>query len=117
MTSNSTFKLDQLDQIDHIAISVSDVKSAISWYRSHFQCDVLYEDASWAFLKFGNIKLALVIPEQHPPHIAFVCDKAEEYGELKTHRDGTRSLYVSDPAGNSVEIMAPYVMPREGPAE
>jgi hypothetical protein len=25
---------------------------------------------------------------------------------LKLHRDGTRSCYVRDPAGNSVEVMA-----------
>jgi hypothetical protein len=48
----------------------------------------------------------LVIPEQHPPHIAFTSPKAEQFGALKTHRDGTRSTYVKDPAGNSVEIMA-----------
>jgi len=114
MTSNSTFKL---DQIDHIAISVADVKSAISWYRSHFQCDLIYEDETWAFLKFGNIKLALVVPDQHPPHIAFVSDRAAEFGQLKPHRDGTRSLYLADPAGNSVEIMAPYAVTREGSTE
>jgi hypothetical protein len=32
---------------------------------------------------------------------------AAEHGPLKTHRDGTRSVYVQDPAGNSVELLAP----------
>jgi len=27
-----------------------------------------------------------------------------EFGELKTHRDGTRSCYINDPSGNAVEI-------------
>ena len=104
----------QLDAIDHIAISVKDINSAVQWYQEHFNCKVTYQDDTWAFLTFGNIKLALVIPEQHPPHLAFVSEDAEKYGPLKAHRDGTRSLYVNDPAGNSVEIMAPYTVSQEG---
>ena len=108
-----TEKIDQaasqpLDAIDHIAISVKEIKSAVDWYTKTFGCEIEYQDETWAFLKFANIKLALVIPEQHPPHLAFVTPKAETYGTLKTHRDGTRSIYVNDPAGNSVEVMAPY---------
>lgn len=100
-----------LDPIDHIAIPVKDpeaLKKTVDWYLSTFKCEVEYQDDTWAFLRFGNIKLALVIPEQHPAHLAFVSAKAEEFGTLKTHRDGTRSLYVDDPAGNKIEIMAEY---------
>ncbi len=112
MSVNS--KAADLDAIDHIAISVTDIKAAVEWYQKHFKCQVTYQDETWAFLTFGNIKLALVIPEQHPPHLAFVSENAESYGVLKPHRDGTRSLYVNDPAGNSVEIMAPYPVATEG---
>ena len=94
------------DRIDHVAIPVRDVASAVTWYTSHFRCAVTYQDPTWAFLTFDNIKLALVIPEQHPPHIAFTSEAAESFGTLTTHRDGTRSVYVKDSAGNSVEIMA-----------
>ena len=96
----------QLDSIDHIAIPVQDVASAVDWYTRTFQCEVSYQDDTWAFLKFGNVKLALVIPGQHPAHIGFVSSEAEKFGDLKLHRDGTRSCYVVDPAGNSVEILA-----------
>ena len=96
----------QLDSIDHIAIPVEDVASSVDWYKREFHCDVTYQDETWAFLKFGNIKLALVIPSQHPAHIAFVSPDAEKFGALKLHRDGTRSCYVKDPAGNSIEILA-----------
>jgi catechol 2,3-dioxygenase-like lactoylglutathione lyase family enzyme len=96
----------QLDSIDHIAIPVEDVASAVDWYTRTFQCEVSYQDDTWAFLKFGNVKLALVIPSQHPAHIGFVSEEAEKFGNLKLHRDGTRSCYVKDPAGNSVEILA-----------
>jgi catechol 2,3-dioxygenase-like lactoylglutathione lyase family enzyme len=95
-----------LDNIDHIAIPVENVATALDWYKSKFNCEVTYQDDTWAFLRFGNIKLALVIPGQHPAHIAFVSPDAEKSGRLKLHRDGTRSCYVTDPAGNSIEIMA-----------
>src|SRR5260370_42589963 len=95
-----------LDSIHHVAIEVQDVKRAVEWYTKNFQCKIAYQDDSWAFLEFANLKLALVIPSQHPAHIAFVSAEAEKFGPLKPHRDGTRSCYVTDPAGNSIEIMA-----------
>lgn len=95
-----------LDGIDHVAIPVSDVASAVNWYREHFRCDVTYEDKTWAMLQMANTRLAFVIPEQHPAHIAFTHPNAEQFGKLKLHRDGTRSCYISDPSGNPVEILA-----------
>jgi catechol 2,3-dioxygenase-like lactoylglutathione lyase family enzyme len=95
-----------LDRIEHVAISVRDVAAAVAWYTSTFRCTVTYQDATWAMLKFDNLELALVIPDQHPPHVAVASPNAGAFGELKTHRDGTRSTYVKDPAGNAVEIMA-----------
>ncbi|ODA29046.1 VOC family protein [Planctopirus hydrillae] len=97
----------KLDDLHHIAISVTDVAQSVEWYTSHFQCRIAYQDGTWALLKFGNLSLALVIPEQHPPHIAFTSDRAGEHGTLKTHRDGTRSCYIQDPSGNSIELMDP----------
>jgi catechol 2,3-dioxygenase-like lactoylglutathione lyase family enzyme len=96
-----------LDPIHHVAISVKDIRQTVDWYTSHFRCRVTYQDETWAMLDFANVKLALVIPSQHPPHLAFVSPEAEQFGELKPHRDGTRSIYVADPAGNPVEILAP----------
>ncbi len=97
-----------LDTIDHIAIPADDIASAVEWYRDLFRCEVLYQDPTWALLLFGNVKLALVVPEQHPPHVGFVSSEAEKFGPLVPHRDGTRSTYVEDAAGNAVEILAPY---------
>jgi hypothetical protein len=51
------------------------------------------------------VDVALVIPSQHPAHLGFMSPAAEKFGELKTHRDGTRSCYVNDPSGNAVEIL------------
>lgn len=97
---------EQLDIIDHIAIQVNDIEQAVQWYRQQFNCTVNYQDDTWAFLEFGNIKLAFVIANQHPPHLAFIRSDAEKFGPLKTHRDGTRSVYIEDPSANKLEIMA-----------
>ena len=94
------------NRIDHIAVPVRNIKAAVDWYTSIFDCTVEYQDDTWAFLIFDNIKLALVVPDQHPPHIAFVRDDAEKYGKMKTQRDGTKSTYIRDPSGNCVEIVA-----------
>lgn len=94
-----------LDSLDHVAIPVEDVAAAVDWYTKTFRCEVTYQDDTWAFLKFGNVKLALVVPSQHPAHVGFVSPDAAKFGTLKLHRDGTRSCYVKDPAGNAVEIL------------
>lgn len=97
-----------LDPIDHVAIPVQDIAASVEWYRARFQCEIVYQDETWAMLKFANTQLAFVVPEQHPPHVGFVVKNAESYGELTVHRDGTRSRYVEDPSGNAVEVLAPY---------
>lgn len=103
----------ELDSIDHVAIPVEDIAASVDWYRKKFHCDIRYQDDTWALLAFDNIRLALVIPSQHPAHIGFVSPEATKFGALKTHRDGTRSVYVNDPSGNSVEILAADSMPRQ----
>jgi len=94
-----------LDTLDHVAISVRDVAESVKWYTTHFKCKIVYQDATWALLEFGNVRLAFVLPEQHPPHIAIVGDP-KAHGEPKTHRDGTCSVYIKDPDGTNVEILA-----------
>lgn len=98
-------ELASLDAIDHVALTVNDIKQTLAWYKEHFNCNVLYQDDTWAFIEFSNIKVALVIPAEHPSHIAFISQNASKFGPLTTHRDGTRSTYIKDPDGNSVEIL------------
>lgn len=88
----------RLDTVDHVAISVPDIGQALDWYQGHFQCEVLYRDDSWALVQFANIKLALVLPSQHLPHMGFYTAKAGDFGPLRAHRDGTKSVYITDPA-------------------
>lgn len=105
--SEATQTPENLDSLHHVAISVSSISEAVTWYTTTFRCEIAYQDDTWALLKFANVSLALVIPEQHPPHLGFVTPRAREYGTLKRHRDGTESIYIADTSGNAVELLAP----------
>lgn len=99
-------------EMDHVAVPSRDIPGTVKYYVETFGAQVLYADNTWAFLKIGQGKLALVTPEQHPPHVALRVDlptlEAAAAGAGKpidTHRDGTRGIYVDDPAGNVVELI------------
>lgn len=94
-----------LDTIDHIAITVENIHKAKHWYLEQFSCQVIYEDDTWALLAFSNLKLALVNQQQHPPHFAINSNIPESYGKPTTHRDGSESVYIIDPDGNSIEMI------------
>ena len=100
---------ESFDNLHHIAISVGEksIEEMVNWYQQQFRCEVVFQDQTWAMLQFANVQIALVTPGQHPPHLGFETPRAEEFGELVTHRDGTRSVYVSDPAENAVEMLEP----------
>ncbi|GDX39294.1 hypothetical protein LBMAG20_15090 [Methylocystaceae bacterium] len=94
-----------LDNIHHLALQVDDIEQSLSWYTSKFSCEIVYQDESWVLLKFSNISLALVLPNQHPSHFAVISENLEIYGLPKRHRDGTSSVYIKDPSGNNVEML------------
>ena len=93
------------DIIDHLALCTDDIAKSVTWYTDNFSCDILYQDKSWAILEFENVKLALVLPDQHPFHFAILKDDVESYGEPVTHRDGSVSVYIKDRSGNNIEIL------------
>ena len=94
-----------LDTLHHTAIQVKDIAKSVSWYTERFQCEIEYQDESWALLKFANTSLALVLPEQHPYHFAILTDDLSPFGEAVPHRDGTSSVYIKDIDGNNVEML------------
>ena len=94
-----------MDRINHIAVPVSNIANAVAWYLDSFSCGVSYQDDTWALLDFENISLALVLPEQHPGHFAVERKDAAKFGNLKLHRDKTKSVYIKDPWNNSLEIL------------
>ena len=95
----------KLDTLHHVAITVSDIQKTFERYTQQFHCTVKYQDETWALVQFANISLAFVSAAHHPPHFAIIGDPSA-YGQPKKHRDGTRSVYLKDPAGNDVEILA-----------
>ena len=93
-------------KIDHIALQVSDIIEGCKWYQGHFNAKVLYMDKTWALLGFDNIKLALILPNQHQNHVAIEVNP-KKYPNLvfKQHRDGSNYHYLTDPWGNCVELI------------
>jgi len=99
-------------RLDHVAVCSTDIDQSVKWYVQRFAATVLYQDKSWAFLQVGGNKLALVSPNQHPPHIAFsVTEQQLDEASaafciaIDKHRDGTRGIYLKDPSGNSIELI------------
>ncbi len=99
-------------EMDHVAVQCADVTESVAFYVENFGASILYQDATWAFLKVGQGKLALVTPAQHPPHVALRVDEetlnraAQKAGKpVDSHRDGTKGIYIEDSSGNVIELI------------
>jgi catechol 2,3-dioxygenase-like lactoylglutathione lyase family enzyme len=99
-------------ELDHVAVPSRDIAASVKWYVEKFGAVVLFQDDTWAFLRLGQGKLALVTPTQHPPHVAIrlgeaaLADAARAAGKsVDRHRDGTTGIYIDDPDGNAVELI------------
>lgn len=99
-------------ELDHVAIQSKNIPADVDYYVQTFGASILYADDSWAFLKIGQGKLALVTPSQHPPHIALRVDLPSLAAAARKlnipidqHRDGTRGIYLDDPSGNTLELI------------
>ena len=90
-------------RLDHVAIKVSNIKQSIAWYLENYEdARELYSDMSWGMIEIGDIKIALVIGDTHPPHIGIrQCTSIPECA--KKHRDGSYYIYEKDPDGNVIE--------------
>src|ERR1041385_2270785 len=70
-------------EFDHIALSVPDITEAVNFYESAFsQTRRLYQDETWALLQIDSLKIAFVLEEEHPPHMAFRVDTESELNRL-----------------------------------
>jgi len=98
---------------DHVARIVPDIAEAVAFYVDLIPgAKVLHQDATWAFVEAAGVKLAFVVRDQHPDHLAWRVSAADldelaaRHGkEIKGHRDGTRSFYLDGPGGQSIEII------------
>jgi catechol 2,3-dioxygenase-like lactoylglutathione lyase family enzyme len=107
---------------DHVALRVPDVAAALEWWRRTVPgSEVLYADETWGLLEAGGAKIAFVVAEQHPDHLAFKVSTAElerlagEHGAaIASHRDGSRSFYLDAPGEHHVEVIAyPDALPED----
>jgi catechol-2,3-dioxygenase len=93
-------------KFDHVALNVRNVSQSVEWYRETLGAEVRYKDETWALLEAGGVKIALTLKSQHPAHMAFDIgpEPPKEFlAKAKRHRDGSISLYVTDPDGNAIE--------------
>ena len=97
-------------KFDHIALTSKNIHRSVNWYVDKFNAEVLYQDDTWGYIQFGDVKIAFVSSCQHPPHICFEVN--EDYikthlskRNFKNHRDGTESCYLSDCDGNVIEFL------------
>jgi len=113
----------------HVALFVQDVEACVRFYTEVLGMHVEWQpDADNYYLSSGTDNLALhrAQPDQLPcgpqrlDHLGFVIRTADEVDAWhahflahhvrvlqppKTHRDGARSFYCADPAGNVLQII------------
>ena len=96
----------KLDQVDHIAIQVENIKKSLDWYLANFKCKEIYSDKTWALIGFNNIKLALVTNTEHPTHFAIINNKIKlNQKYVLEHRDKSISKYIKDINDNYIELI------------
>jgi len=101
-------------QFDHVALHVADIAAAIAWWQAAVPgATVLYCDETWGLIEAAGVKLAFVMADAHPVHVAFKLPAAEleplaraHDAVIAEHRDGTRSFYLDAPGGQAVEFIA-----------
>ncbi len=91
---------------DHAALSVTSIPNAVEWYKLELDATVRYQDDTWAMLDVCGTSVALTVPSQHPPHLAFAVSTIDDLGQdFHEHRDGSNYIYKTDPDGNTIELI------------
>src|SRR5262249_55884085 len=112
----------------HLALNVANVSASVEFYSSLFSMQVVWQpDPDNAYLSSGYDNLALHRAptdvsqgEQRLDHLGFIVGTPEDVDQAaevlttrgipllrppRTHRDGSRSLYLADPDGNVIQIL------------
>ncbi len=117
----------------HLALNVTDVGVAVEFYTSLFGMQIVWQpDPDNAYLSSGCDNLALhraadgivhdgiVQHGQRLDHFGIIVPRPEDVDQAaatletrrvpvvkppRTHRDGSRSLYCTDPDGNLIQIL------------
>jgi hypothetical protein len=98
----------------HIALKVPNVSDAVRWYRRNVPgSTVLFEDSTWAVLTSGERRVTFVNRVRPSTYMAFRVDNEEldalaaEYQQpISSHPDGTRSMILTLPGADPVELLA-----------
>lgn len=110
----------------HVALNIGDVAAAVAFYTSVFDMRVVWQpDPDNAYLSSGcdNLALHRAAAGTEPgrlDHIGFVVPSPDEVDRaaalltdrgvpivkpVRTHRDGSRSVYCEDPDGTLIQIL------------
>ncbi len=112
----------------HLALNVADVSASVEFYSSLFGMRVVWQpDQDNAYLSSGCDNLALhrasedaSQSSQRLDHLGFIVETPEDVDRAaevlaarripllrapRTHRDGSRSLYFTDPDGNVIQVL------------
>lgn len=101
-------------QFDHVAQQVPDVAAALEWWQRTIPgATVVYADETWGLIEAGGARVAFVVADQHPDHLAYKVSGSElerlatEHAvAIAPHRDGSRSFYLDAPGDHRVEVIA-----------
>jgi catechol 2,3-dioxygenase-like lactoylglutathione lyase family enzyme len=111
-----------VEQLDHVALTVRDVRKSVEWYRDVLGLERRHEGA-WgdhpAVMAAGSTAIALFPGEPDPRaslrHVAFRCDRLN-FDRAREELSGrglpfhfedhtiSHSIYFADPDGNRLEI-------------
>ena len=112
----------------HLALNVADVAVSVEFYTSLFGMQIVWQpDPDNAYLSSGCDNLALhrsasglTREGQYLDHMGFIVPRPEDVDAAaeileargvpivkpaRTHRDGSRSLYCTDPDGTVIQIL------------
>ena len=95
--------------VDHIAIRVSDLDLAQTWYEEKLGAVLQFKDQFYRRMSLNNTTLALIDENRYPSnHIGVLVEDLAQLPNVGTrieHRDGTIGVYVEDPFGHVVEYI------------